>query len=72
MNNGGGTNDKYYAHVQGVANATWNITHNLNKFPSVSVIDSDNKLVVGEVQYQDQNNLTVTFSGSFSGKAYIN
>ena len=64
--------DKNYIHTQGLSSSLWNITHNLNKFPSVSVIDSDNKLVVGEVQYQDQNNLTVTFSGSFSGKAYLN
>ena len=67
-----GGSDKNYIHIQGLSSSLWNITHNLNKFPSVSVIDSDNKLVVGEVQYQDQNNLTVTFSGSFSGKAYIN
>lgn len=64
--------DKNYIHTQGLSAESWNITHNLNKFPSVSVIDSDNKLVVGEVQYQDPNNLTVTFSGSFSGKAYLN
>lgn len=64
--------DKNYIHTQGLSATSWNITHNLNKFPSVSVIDSDNKLVVGEVQYQDPNNLTVTFSGSFSGKAYLN
>jgi hypothetical protein len=65
-------NDKHFMHIQGLASTEWDITHNLNKFPSVSVIDSDNKLVIGEIQYQDPNNLKITFSGSFSGKAYLN
>ncbi len=64
--------DKHFVHVQGVSSSEWNITHNLNKFPSVSVIDSDNKLVIGEIQYQNPNNLKITFSESFSGKACLN
>lgn len=64
--------DKNYIHTQALSSATWEITHSLNKFPSVSVIDSDNKLVVGDVEYIDTNNVTITFSGAFSGKAYLN
>lgn len=64
--------DKNYIHVQGLSSNTWNITHNLNKFPSISVVDSDNKVVVGDATYIDTNNLTITFSGAFSGKAYLN
>jgi hypothetical protein len=29
-------------------------------------------MVVGDVEYIDENNLTITFNASFSGKAYIN
>lgn len=64
--------DKNYVHNQMSASSTWSVQHNLNKFPSVSVVDSGNNMVVGDVEYIDENNLTITFNASFSGKAYIN
>ena len=86
--NGNLTADKYYGFVvffeqktaydlnfiytQPTPSATWNITHDLGKFPSVSVVDSANTQVYGNVDYIDDNSLTLTFTGAFSGKAYLN
>ena len=64
--------DKHYEHTQATASATWTITHNLNKFPSITVIDSAGSEVFGDVAYTNSNSLTLTFSGAFSGKAYLN
>lgn len=64
--------DKTYTHNQGAASATWSITHNLNKMPAVTVVDSADNVVVGEIEYNDNNSVTITFSGPFSGKAYLN
>jgi len=64
--------DKNYIHDQGVVSASWSISHGLAKFPSVSVVDTSNQLVMGVIDYVDTNNLTITFNASFSGKAYIN
>lgn len=64
--------DKNYVHNQGVASAIWNITHNLGKFPSVTVVDSSGREVVGDVQHLTINTLTINFSAGFAGKAYIN
>jgi hypothetical protein len=50
----------------------WTINHNLNKYPSVTVVDSANTEVIGDVQYSNTNTLTVAFSSAFSGKAYLN
>jgi hypothetical protein len=50
----------------------WNSTHNLNKFPSVTVVDSSGNVVIGEVLYLDSNSLRITFDSPFSGKAYLN
>ena len=61
-----------YIHNQTVSSTTWNVTHNLNKFPSVSIVDSANTEVIGEVEHIDSNNLTIKFSAAFSGKAYLN
>lgn len=50
----------------------WTIAHNLGRFPSVSVVNNNDIGGYGSIEYIDNNNLTVTFSGGFSGKAYIN
>ena len=68
--------DKTFVFTQGVAATTWNIQHNLGKFPSVGVVDTasvaNGQLYYGDVKYIDSNNLTVTFKSEFSGKAYLN
>jgi len=65
--------DKFFEHDQPNASAFWEIEHNLNKKPSVTVAApfSDEE-VVGKVAYVDNNNLTITFNAAFSGKAYLN
>jgi len=67
---GGG--DLNFTYVQGVASTTWNIQHNLGKFPSITVIDTANTVVTGEYTYDDINNVTLTFSAGFAGTAYLN
>ncbi|MCQ2010539.1 hypothetical protein NOM01_10980 [Sporolactobacillus sp. STSJ-5] len=64
--------DKTYEYSQLTPSDTWNITHNLGKMPSVAIVDSSGTQVIGEVQYTDLNNLTVSFSAAFAGKAYLN
>ena len=64
--------DKHFTFTQSTAATTWNITHNLGKFPSVSVVDSGNSIVYGNIDYTSENALTITFSAAFSGKAYMN
>lgn len=61
-----------YMHDQGVPSVTWTIQHNLDKRPSVTVVDTGGTVVIGEVEYLDSNNVVVTFNASFSGEAYLN
>lgn len=60
-----------YAHTQGVSNSVWVIQHNLGFYPNVTVVDSAGTIVEGEIEYTDVNNIRLTFSDSFSGKAYL-
>lgn len=64
--------DLHFTFTQPSSLAQWTIQHNLGKNPSVSVVDSAGTLVVGDVSYTDDNNLTITFISAFSGKAYLN
>ncbi len=60
-----------YIHNQIVSSTTWTINHNLGFFPAVSVVDSGGNYVIGDVTYVSQNVVTVSFSSSFGGKAYL-
>lgn len=66
-----------YVYTQNGASNTWVIDHNLGRFPSVTVIDSGDTVVIGSVVYNTINRITIRFfaGGSavaFSGKAYLN
>tara|TARA_R100001510_G_C7602206_1_gene168453 strand:- start:359 stop:658 length:300 start_codon:yes stop_codon:yes gene_type:complete len=66
-----------FTHTQSSTSNTWTINHNLAKFPSVTVVDSGETVVIGTIVYNSKNQLTITFfsEGSptaFQGKAYLN
>lgn len=61
-----------YIHDQGVPALVWTVIHNQNRKPSVTVVNSIDEVVIGKIQYITENTLTITFSSSFSGKAYLN
>jgi hypothetical protein len=64
--------DKNYVFSQAVASATWSVQHNLNKFPSCTMVLSTGQQGYGDVVFIDENNLTITFASAETGKAYIN
>jgi len=61
-----------YTFVQATASATWTVQHNLDKFPSVTMVLSTGQKGYGDIVYIDENNLTITFASAESGKAYMN
>ena len=67
-----GVGDKNFVFNQAVASATWTVQHNLNKFPSCTMVLGTGQQGYGDVTFIDENNLTITFAGAESGKAYIN
>jgi hypothetical protein len=71
--------DKNFVFSQDVPASTWVIQHNLNKYCSVTVVDSQltPQIVIGTVIYDSPNQCTVEFYGpsgpaNFSGKAFCN
>lgn len=61
-----------YTHTQYSASSEWTINHNLNRYPSVTVVDSAGTKAYGDVTYIDADTLTVSFNAPFSGTAYLN
>lgn len=61
-----------YVHEQGVASAVWTVQHNLNKYPSVTVVDSSENVIIADVEYIDVNTVKITMNGASKGRAYLN
>ena len=64
--------DKHFSHDQGIPSSIWTINHGLEKYASIVAVDTAGSIVMGDVQYIDLNNITITFNASFSGSAYLN
>jgi hypothetical protein len=60
-----------YVFTQASASSTWNITHPLGGRPSVTVVDTGGTVVIGEVTYNSNTQVTVSFTAPFSGYAYL-
>jgi hypothetical protein len=60
-----------FTFTQGIASSSWAIQHNLGFYPAVTVVDSAGSTVIGDVSYESANALTINFTASFSGVAYL-
>ena len=61
-----------YTYYQITPSDNWVIKHNLNRCPSVTIVDSSGNVVVGEVKYIDNNTINISLVGVFAGTAYLN
>lgn len=66
-----GASGGFFTFTQASPASTWTITHNLGYRPNISVVDSAGSQVEGETVWTSTNSLTITFSGAFSGVAYL-
>ena len=61
-----------YVFTQADVSDNWVITHNLNNYPSVTIVDTSGNEVEGDVTYVDKNTITIGFSSAFAGNVYLN
>ena len=61
-----------YVHDQAQPASIWTINHPLNKKPSVTITDTADNEVEGDVQYVGDNIVIIKFNFPFSGHAYLN
>ena len=65
-------NDKNFVYEWSTPLSTITISHNLDKFPAVTIVDTAGNDIVGDVAYIDINTVTITFSAPTRGTAYFN
>ena len=51
---------------------TWIINHDLDKYPSVIIVDDNNIVIVGEIEYMNKNQVIIRFNKNETGKAILN
>jgi hypothetical protein len=66
----GSYNDSF-VYMQSLPAAIWTVNHNLNKYPSVHIVDTNNNEVIADIQYTTVNQVVVSFSEPFSGNAFF-
>ena len=67
-----GAGDKHFSYEWRTAQTTVAICHNLRTKPSVTVTDTAGTELFCDVAYNDENNVTLTFSEPVRGTAYFN
>jgi hypothetical protein len=60
-----------YKHVQTASSQTWVITHNLNFYPNITVMDSAGNVVEGDIVYTSKKVVTLHFSAPVIGYAVL-
>lgn len=60
-----------HVHEQTTASDTWTINHALGGKPSVTVVDTGDNVVHGDVQYISATQIVCSFSSPFAGYAYL-
>ena len=66
------TGDKHFTYIKSTPDKVWEITHDLDKYPSVTIVDSAGSVLRGVIPYTSKSAVRVTVSAAFSGKAYLN
>lgn len=68
----GGESDKNYIYEQTEAKNVWVINHDLDKYPSVIIVDGNNIAIVGEIEYMNKSQVIIRFNKNETGKAILN
>src|SRR5580765_682775 len=68
----GPADDQTYIFTQVALLDQWVITHNLGRYPSVTVIDTGGTEILPDVHYIDDKEIHLSFFNPTSGKAYLN
>jgi hypothetical protein len=64
-----GGESQSYTHTQGMASATWTVTHNLGRHPAIHIEDSVGNVVHGSIQHVSDSQAIVTFASVVTGTA---
>lgn len=59
-----------YEHDQQIASLVWTVPHNLHTYPTVTVIDTQLRLITADVEYVDEDIVQIIHSTPVAGRAF--
>lgn len=65
-------NTSTFVFEQGIASDTWIINHNLNKRPSIQLVDSSGRGFEADREYTNNNQVIIHLQSATTGFAYLN
>ena len=63
---------KTFVFEQGIASNIWEITHNLNKRPSITLVDTTGRVFEAYREYINDNQVNIKLESPTAGFAYLN
>jgi quercetin dioxygenase-like cupin family protein len=66
-----GGSTRRHTHTQASPSTSWTVTHVLGGNPQVTIVDTSNTAVIGDVTYDSGEQITISFSAAFAGTAYL-
>ena len=61
---------QWYTHSQIAPSDSWTVVHNLGKMPSVTIVDTAETVIYGDILFIDLNTIRIDLNYSISGKVY--
>ena len=58
--------------TQSIPSIIWVVLHKLNRFPSVTLVDSMGRVVQPDIEYISPDEIHISFAFPMIGKAYLN
>lgn len=59
----------YFAYIQSSPASSWNVVHNLGRYPNVSFIDVSGNVCLSDIEHVDINTVHLTFPSPVTGTA---
>jgi len=66
------SSDKNHIHVQGTPATEWIVTHALDKYAAVSIVDSSGHQMITDYEYISTTEIRVHFLAATAGTVYLN
>jgi hypothetical protein len=60
-----------YHHVQDLSSTVWQISHNLGFNPSITIHDEDENVIIGAIEYVDENTVNLLFNTAVAGNVHL-
>lgn len=66
------SNDKNFVYTQAVPSTSWQVTHGLNKYCAVEVVDVNGLVIYPSIDFISLNTVNIDFSTAKTGSAFFN